>query len=155
MTCIAVSSDGSFVASGQQTHLGYDADIIIWDYATKKQLHRCTLHKQRVQSLAFSADGVTWQYSEVPPYTGTVRWANGTADAFARVERPVLLFGAGGRPTHLINGVQRFSHDDYTFTLLRPLAAAAHPKLLNPSPTSPPQPLPPLQSLPLPLALSS
>jgi len=84
---------------------------------------RHTVHPvaQYAGRLAFSADGVRWRYSEVPPYNGTIRWANGTESVFSRVERPVLLF-ADGRPTHLINGAQRYSNDDYTFTLVRTVA---------------------------------
>lgn len=47
------------------------------------------------------------------------RYSNGTHAPFARVERPVLLFDPSGTPTHLINGVQRYVNDDYTFTLIR------------------------------------
>ena len=39
------------------------------------------------------------------------------------MERPVLLFDEKtGRPTHLINGVQPFTHP-YTFTLIQQVAS--------------------------------
>ncbi|KAJ3043454.1 Cilia- and flagella-associated protein 52 [Rhizophlyctis rosea] len=34
--------------------MGFQADIIIWDFATRKLLRRLTLHKVKVQALAFS-----------------------------------------------------------------------------------------------------
>lgn len=54
ITCLAVSKSGRYIASGQQTHMGYQADIIIWDFETKQLHKRCTLHKVQVLSLAFS-----------------------------------------------------------------------------------------------------
>lgn len=54
VTCIAVSNTGKYIASGQQTHMGFKADIIVWDYEEKKLCHTFTLHKVKVQALAFS-----------------------------------------------------------------------------------------------------
>ena len=73
--------------------------------------------------LAYSADGRDWHYSQTPCYNGTIRFTNGTTLVLARMERPVLLFDEeSGRPTHLINGVQPFSHP-YTFTLVQEVGA--------------------------------
>ncbi|KAI9207349.1 quinon protein alcohol dehydrogenase-like superfamily [Polychytrium aggregatum] len=54
VSCLAVSKSGKFIASGQVTHMGFQADIIIWDFENRKLLHRLTLHKVKVQALAFS-----------------------------------------------------------------------------------------------------
>eukprot|EP00039_Didymoeca_costata_P014700 m.240212 g.240212 ORF g.240212 m.240212 type:complete len:168 (+) comp16075_c0_seq3:369-872(+) len=54
VTCIAVSQSGRYVASGQQTHQGFEADIIIWDFQSRQELRRFKLHKVKVQALAFS-----------------------------------------------------------------------------------------------------
>ncbi|RKP00396.1 hypothetical protein CXG81DRAFT_26895 [Caulochytrium protostelioides] len=56
VTCLAFSPSGRYLASGQLTHMGFQADIIVWDFAKRQLLYRLTLHKVRVQSLAFSAD---------------------------------------------------------------------------------------------------
>jgi WD40 repeat protein len=56
ITCISVSKSGKYIASGQSTHMGFKADIIIWDFEEKKMMHRMTLHKVKVQSLCFSHD---------------------------------------------------------------------------------------------------
>uniref|UniRef100_A0A5K3ET11 Cilia- and flagella-associated protein 52 n=2 Tax=Mesocestoides corti TaxID=53468 RepID=A0A5K3ET11_MESCO len=52
--CLAVSHDGCYIASGQITHSGYKADIILWDYEKKKAITRFVLHKVKVQALVFS-----------------------------------------------------------------------------------------------------
>ncbi|KAI8927862.1 WD40-repeat-containing domain protein [Entophlyctis helioformis] len=57
ISCIAISKDGKRIASGQVTHMGFQADIIIWDFEQRKLLRRLTLHKVKVQALAFSPSG--------------------------------------------------------------------------------------------------
>jgi WD40 repeat protein len=54
VTCIAVSKSGRYLASGQKTHMGFKADIIVWDYEECKLYLRLTLHKVKVEALAFS-----------------------------------------------------------------------------------------------------
>mmetsp|Transcript_45807 Transcript_45807/g.81862 ORF Transcript_45807/g.81862 Transcript_45807/m.81862 type:complete len:634 (-) Transcript_45807:154-2055(-) len=56
VSCVTVSRSGRYIASGQTTHMGFQADICIFEYATLKLLHRMTLHKVKVQALCFSAD---------------------------------------------------------------------------------------------------
>ncbi|XP_077979702.1 cilia- and flagella-associated protein 52-like [Glandiceps talaboti] len=56
VSCIAVSKSGRYLASGQVTHMGFKADVIIWDYATKTLKSRLVLHKVKVESLSFSAN---------------------------------------------------------------------------------------------------
>mmetsp|Transcript_3004 Transcript_3004/g.4402 ORF Transcript_3004/g.4402 Transcript_3004/m.4402 type:complete len:613 (+) Transcript_3004:164-2002(+) len=54
ITCVAVSSSGKYIASGQKTHMGFKAAIYIWDFEEKKMIHKMVLHKVKVQSLCFS-----------------------------------------------------------------------------------------------------
>lgn len=54
VTCIAVSNTGKYIASGQQTHMGFKADIIVWDFQNQTLYHTFTLHNVKVQALAFS-----------------------------------------------------------------------------------------------------
>ncbi|KAJ3057178.1 Cilia- and flagella-associated protein 52 [Rhizophlyctis rosea] len=56
ISCLAISKSGKYIASGQVTHMGFQADIIIWDFQTRKLLRRLTLHKVKVQALAFSSN---------------------------------------------------------------------------------------------------
>jgi len=56
VSCIAVSRSGKYVASGQITHMGFQADICVFEFDTQKLVHRMILHKVKVQALAFSAD---------------------------------------------------------------------------------------------------
>jgi len=54
VSCISVSRSGHFIASGQVTHMGFKADVIVWDYATKSQYCKLNLHKVKVEAVAFS-----------------------------------------------------------------------------------------------------
>ncbi|XP_028413168.1 cilia- and flagella-associated protein 52-like [Dendronephthya gigantea] len=54
ISCIAVSKTGRYIASGQVTHMGFKADIIVWDYETCSKYCLLTLHKVKVEALAFS-----------------------------------------------------------------------------------------------------
>eukprot|EP01062_Namystynia_karyoxenos_P031385 TRINITY_DN2327_c0_g1_i4.p1 TRINITY_DN2327_c0_g1~~TRINITY_DN2327_c0_g1_i4.p1 ORF type:complete len:664 (+),score=248.70 TRINITY_DN2327_c0_g1_i4:80-1993(+) len=56
VSCVAVSRTGRYVASGQTTHMGFQADICVFEYATRQLIFRLTLHKVKVQAVAFSAD---------------------------------------------------------------------------------------------------
>jgi WD40 repeat protein len=56
ISVITVSSSGKYIASGQKTHSGFQADIIIWDFDTMQPIHRMKLHKVMIQSLSFSRD---------------------------------------------------------------------------------------------------
>ncbi|EKF39163.1 hypothetical protein MOQ_000614 [Trypanosoma cruzi marinkellei] len=56
ISCITVSSSGRFIASGQVTHAGFQADVCIFDYDERRMVHRMLLHKVKVQALAFSKD---------------------------------------------------------------------------------------------------
>jgi len=57
VTCIAISNDGRYIVSGQETFMGFKASIILWDYATKSVVTKWDLHKVKVQALAFSVNG--------------------------------------------------------------------------------------------------
>jgi len=63
VTCIAITRDGLTLASGQITHPGMAAEIILWDISTismggqPKLLRRLKLHKVLVQALDFSFNG--------------------------------------------------------------------------------------------------
>jgi len=56
VSCMTLSRSGRYLASGQITYMGFCADIIIWDLQTRTLLHRMSLHKVKVQALAFSHD---------------------------------------------------------------------------------------------------
>mmetsp|Transcript_5183 Transcript_5183/g.8782 ORF Transcript_5183/g.8782 Transcript_5183/m.8782 type:complete len:622 (+) Transcript_5183:78-1943(+) len=56
VNCITVSKSGKLLASGQKTFMGFPADVIIWDFEQRKEIHRLSLHKVAVTSLSFSCD---------------------------------------------------------------------------------------------------
>jgi WD40 repeat protein len=53
---IKVSNNGKYVASGQKTFMGFQADVIIWDFKERALRHRLKLHKVLIASLSFSYD---------------------------------------------------------------------------------------------------
>lgn len=54
VNCITVSTSGRKLASGQKTFMGFPADVIIWDFENRREIHRLSLHKVAVASLSFS-----------------------------------------------------------------------------------------------------
>uniref|UniRef100_A0A8C5R5C0 Cilia- and flagella-associated protein 52 n=1 Tax=Leptobrachium leishanense TaxID=445787 RepID=A0A8C5R5C0_9ANUR len=54
VSCVAVSRSGKYLASGQVTFMGFKGDIILWDYAKQEAFAKLTLHKVKVEALAFS-----------------------------------------------------------------------------------------------------
>uniref|UniRef100_A0A1I8H039 Cilia- and flagella-associated protein 52 n=3 Tax=Macrostomum lignano TaxID=282301 RepID=A0A1I8H039_9PLAT len=54
IACITISKSGRFIASGQITHMGFKADIIVWDFESRQEYARFVLHKVKIQGLAFS-----------------------------------------------------------------------------------------------------
>lgn len=56
VSCITVSRSGNYLASGQQTHMGFQAEIIIWNFHSRSPIHRMKLHKVLIQALSFSCD---------------------------------------------------------------------------------------------------
>ena len=56
LSCLAISRTGRYLASGQITHMGFQAMIVVWDFETRTAKHTLTLHKVKVQALSFSHD---------------------------------------------------------------------------------------------------
>uniref|UniRef100_A0A2K5ZW21 Cilia- and flagella-associated protein 52 n=1 Tax=Mandrillus leucophaeus TaxID=9568 RepID=A0A2K5ZW21_MANLE len=54
VSCLAISRSGRYIASGQVTFMGFKADIILWDYKKRELLARLSLHKGKIEALAFS-----------------------------------------------------------------------------------------------------
>lgn len=57
VSCVAISRSGQYVASGQSTHMGFKADVIVWDYRKRALYCSLVLHKVKVEALSFSPDG--------------------------------------------------------------------------------------------------
>jgi WD40 repeat protein len=53
ITCLAVSTSGRLIASGQS---GTDSDVIVWDFENKSVLFRCQEHDNGVAAVAFTED---------------------------------------------------------------------------------------------------
>jgi len=56
VNCITVSPSGALLASGQKTFMGFPADVIVWDFVERCEIHRLSLHKVAVTDLSFSFD---------------------------------------------------------------------------------------------------
>ncbi|KAL9956202.1 hypothetical protein ACROYT_G037646 [Oculina patagonica] len=55
VSCLAVSKSGKYLASGEKTHMGFKADVILWDFERGTIIHTLDpLHKVKVEALAFS-----------------------------------------------------------------------------------------------------
>ncbi|CAF4382103.1 unnamed protein product, partial [Adineta steineri] len=54
ISSVAISNNGKYIASGQATYMGFKADIIIWDYATREPYARLVLHKVKIEDLVFT-----------------------------------------------------------------------------------------------------
>lgn len=54
ISVITISKSGKYIASGQKTYMGFQADVIIWDFDQRKLIHRLKLHKVFIQGLSFS-----------------------------------------------------------------------------------------------------
>lgn len=54
VSCLALSPSGKYLASGQVTHMGFPALVIVWNLETYEVIHRLVLHKGKIQDLAFS-----------------------------------------------------------------------------------------------------
>ncbi|CAG7618538.1 hypothetical protein PAESOLCIP111_02124 [Paenibacillus solanacearum] len=75
---------------------------------------------------ARSADGLKWDVSEEPhAYSRSIAWDDGTTTTLGNMERPFLLFGEDGEPTHLFaavsDGTKGFSDAKNTWNMVFPL----------------------------------
>lgn len=53
VTCLALSSSGRYLASGQG---GVRSDVVVYDYHEKRVLYRCEEHDHSIQTVSFSQD---------------------------------------------------------------------------------------------------
>ena len=56
ISALSLSSNGKYVCSGQRTHHGFLADVILWDLTTLSLKYRMQLHKVCVEDIAFNND---------------------------------------------------------------------------------------------------
>jgi hypothetical protein len=82
-------------------------------------------HCPAVGGHAASADGgLTWHYSGEATYNTTVLYEDGNSVTYSRRERPEMLLGEHGEPTHLITGVVEqggAGQHDRSWTLVQPV----------------------------------
>jgi len=54
VSCLALSSTGKYLASGQESYMGFPAQVIVWDLETYEIKHKLVLHQGKVEDLCFS-----------------------------------------------------------------------------------------------------
>ncbi|CAF4652723.1 unnamed protein product, partial [Rotaria magnacalcarata] len=54
ISCLTISNNGKYIASGQVTFMGFKADIIVWDYSNRDPYARLVLHKVKIEDLVFN-----------------------------------------------------------------------------------------------------
>merc|ERR1719193_672424 len=57
VSCLTLDREGKRLASGQETHMGFPAVVIVWDLEAGTVIHKLKLHKGKVQDIAFSPSG--------------------------------------------------------------------------------------------------
>lgn len=68
VSCFDISKDGNYIASGQITHMGFLAIVIVWDFkkaledsklytGESERVYTLELHKVKVQAVSFSPSG--------------------------------------------------------------------------------------------------
>ncbi|XP_068118492.1 cilia- and flagella-associated protein 52 [Hyperolius riggenbachi] len=114
VSCVAISRSGKYLASGQITYMGFKADIFLWDYAKRECCRKLTLHKVKVEALAFSPndqylvslggqdDGsvVLWNVATGEPICGSPASALSTGHAvtvtFSNHSDDIFMTGGNG-----------------------------------------------------------
>eukprot|EP00163_Fabomonas_tropica_P027387 TRINITY_DN525_c0_g1_i2.p1 TRINITY_DN525_c0_g1~~TRINITY_DN525_c0_g1_i2.p1 ORF type:complete len:628 (+),score=192.17 TRINITY_DN525_c0_g1_i2:410-2293(+) len=54
VSAVAISRSGRYVATGHSTHMGFVADVVVWDFQSRTIVNKFSLHKVQVASLSFS-----------------------------------------------------------------------------------------------------
>jgi cilia- and flagella-associated protein 52 len=133
VTCIAVSHDGTLIASGQRVAHGYKSRIILWDFETGARLETWEMHNESTVALSFSKSDlylaslggpddnhvVVWDLKVRTALGGALaaREADGTAKTVQFSNTSDHDFFTGGENT------LRLWHIDYEVKRLRPVEA--------------------------------
>ncbi|CAO2643666.1 Cilia- and flagella-associated protein 52 [Lemmus lemmus] len=81
VSCLAISKEGDYIASGQVTFMGFKADIILWDYKKRELIARLSLHKGKIEALAFSPNDLYLVSLGGPDDGSVVVWSVAKRDA--------------------------------------------------------------------------
>ncbi|XP_003340387.1 cilia- and flagella-associated protein 52 isoform X1 [Monodelphis domestica] len=97
VSCVTISLNGAYVASGQVTFMGFKADVILWDYAKKELIARLSLHKGKIEALAFSPNSKYLVSLGGPDDGSVVVWSVTKRDAICG--SPAAGFNVGNATT--------------------------------------------------------
>ncbi|XP_031845942.1 cilia- and flagella-associated protein 52 isoform X2 [Nomia melanderi] len=115
ISALCISLRGNFLASGQVTHHGFKAMVIIWDYENRKMKGSYDMHKVRVEDVCFTQDErylislggrddgsiVVWDVLNGNPLCGTFasKEMSGSALTIAATRAPSPSFVTAGEGT--------------------------------------------------------
>lgn len=108
VTCIAISKSGKYLASGQQTHMGFKADIILWEFEPRSIYAIFKLHMVKVQAMAFSPSDLYLATLGGADDGSVVVWNLATKQAICG--HPAQVMSAGRT-----NAIAFAKHDDKIF----------------------------------------
>ncbi|XP_017884404.1 cilia- and flagella-associated protein 52 [Ceratina calcarata] len=94
VSAVCISPSGDLIASGQVTHHGFKAMVIIWDYQERKMKSKYELHKVRVEAVCFTQNGqylislggrddgrvILWDIENETPLCGTLAASEACGD---------------------------------------------------------------------------
>lgn len=81
VSCVTISKEGDYIASGQVTFMGFKADIILWDFKKRELIARLSLHKGKIEALAFSPNDLYLVSLGGPDDGSVVVWSIAKRDA--------------------------------------------------------------------------
>ncbi|XP_065753335.1 cilia- and flagella-associated protein 52 isoform X1 [Phocoena phocoena] len=81
VSCVTISKSGVYIASGQVTFMGFKADIILWHYKKRELIARLSLHKGKIEALAFSPNDLYLVSLGGPDDGSVVVWSIAKGDA--------------------------------------------------------------------------
>ncbi|CAF1420627.1 unnamed protein product [Rotaria sp. Silwood1] len=130
VSCLTISNNGKYIASGQVTFMGFKADIIVWDYTSREPYARLVLHKVKIEDLVFTCsdrflislggqdDGaiIVWNIETKEPVCGSAAQhkSAGITYCLAVSKEDEFQFYSGG------NGTLRFWQLDVANRKIRP-----------------------------------
>ncbi|XP_059937269.1 cilia- and flagella-associated protein 52 isoform X3 [Mesoplodon densirostris] len=81
VSCVTISKSGVYIASGQVTFMGFKADIILWHFKKRELIARLSLHKGKIEALAFSPNDLYLVSLGGPDDGSVVVWSIAKRDA--------------------------------------------------------------------------
>ncbi|XP_023385618.1 cilia- and flagella-associated protein 52 [Pteropus vampyrus] len=102
VSCVTISKSGDYIASGQVTFMGFKADVILWDYKKRELIARLSLHKGKIEDVAFSPNDLYLVSLGGPDDGSVVVWSIAKRDAICG--SPAAGLNVGNATTVIFSG---------------------------------------------------